>query len=268
MSEILDECGYQSHGIPNINGIYPRTHLLVYRLSYVHLSMKSGILRLTISLLFFGVFFSGYAQPSVLEGKKVGFFISSRNLTLDPTFNIKVTQFLKLGEDRSWAGVLKNEYIIRLGELFSQQLQDLSLADTVVFLNGSPQQGRAFISVYDTLNYLMRRPDPALNGLDYILVIDEFELRSRIHNSTYIRSNRVLNERIPVEVFRIQFTLLKVGERGFQQQAKVCYDKIRTKVDSFAFDLYYKESAHGKVLSRALTSWWIGWITGEDVSCK
>ena len=78
-------------------------------------------------------------------GKSESAFISvvgTLNLTIY-TF-LPAAQFLKIKEDRSYAGELKSELLIRIGESLCTQLQSLSGADTVYFVNADLSKGSTF----------------------------------------------------------------------------------------------------------------------------
>ncbi len=202
------------------------------------------------------------------SGEKVGVFISSRSLSYDLDFNIQVAQFLKIEEDRSNVGKMKNEFIIRLGELFSAQLQEKSNADTVYFLNADLKRGRALLEAYDTLSGNLLRPDPVLTELDHILIIDPLHIRSRIHRSVYIRSNRMITDYIPVKNTRLTVLYLNPQQPRQPQSVQVCYDEIEGPKRTTSFSFLEDKSRLGTYLSQVFSQWWLQFWLDQPGNCR
>jgi len=201
------------------------------------------------------------------KGMTVGVYISGKNFNLDPTFDRKYVQFLKQGqEDRSFAGKLKNEVIIELGKLLEEQLPLATEADSVVFMNAYPSLGKAFQSAYNARS----KPDEeleALKELDYIIFLETYELSKRIHKSVFIRSNRMITERIPVE--KVNFTVLvfKPSNLALVGAFELCFDRLKDKPVERYFDFYAENSPCGKFLSDCFSAWWLQLAQASDFSC-
>ena len=212
-------------------------------------------LLLSICWLSYGTMLA--TPPDSLAGKRLAVYMSSKTFTLAEAFDMEVTQFLTVDEDRSWVGRMKEEFMIRIGWLFTEQLQALSGADTVIFLNADLPRGRAFLDTYDPETGRLRRSAPeALQDIDHILVLSPFTLGSRIHRSVYIRSNRMISERIPVEVVDLTFTWLVPRAPSQVRSSRVCYDRLETPRPAEPFDLHAGRSHLGKVLSQVFSQWW------------
>ncbi|RMG57320.1 MAG: hypothetical protein D6722_25150 [Bacteroidetes bacterium] len=207
--------------------------------------------------------------PDSLAGKRLAVYLSSKHFSMTETFNMEVAQFLTVDEDRSWMGRMKEEFMIRMGWLFTEQLQALSGADTVIFLNADLPRGRAFIDTYDASTGRLRRSAPeALQDLDHILVLSPFSLGSRIHRSVYIRSNRMISERIPVEVIDMTLTWLSPMAPSQARETRVCYDRLKTPRPPSPFDLHAEHSGMGKVLSQAFSQWWDQEQGQQESTCE
>lgn len=215
-------------------------------------------------LIFVGV--QSQAQDD-WKGKTAGVYISSRSFGYDADFFIEVAQFLKQEEDRSNIGKMKNEFIIRVGDLLTAQLQEMTGADTIYFLNADMTRGRAMLAAYDTARGYLINPDPVLQELDYVLVIDPFYIHSRNHRSVYIRSNRMITENIPVKKARFSVTLIETVRPRIPKLTKVCYDDLSSDKPELVFDFLQEESKMGKYLSQVFSQWWGQWQQGVPAGC-
>jgi len=202
------------------------------------------------------------------QGKKLGIFISSRGLSYHPDFHLEVAQFLKLEEDRSNEGRMKSEFIIRLGELLVPQFQEVTGADTVIFLNADLTRGRDFVSAYDTMTSTLQAPSAELKELEDIWVIEPFKLDSRVHNSVFIRSNRMITERIPIKRTRMIISRVDPGREVDTRIQRVCYDDLQKEKPALQFDILMKESKMGKYLSFLFSQWWLQEIGTLEGTCK
>lgn len=208
---------------------------------------------------------SANGQAGLLDGKKIGLYLSSTHFQFDESYNIPVSQFLRVEEDRSQLGQLRSEFMIRLGEMFSRQLDSLSGADTVVFLNSDPGRIRAFRDAYDSeQDSLLRSPKI---GLDFVLVISEFDLQTRIHKSVYIQSNRMITDRIPIMVSRLRITLTDLQNPELRLPVRSCFDDQTSSKPKISFDFYAAGSPLGKFLSHSFSRWWDLMVAGEREGC-
>jgi hypothetical protein len=210
-------------------------------------------------------FLWGQALPQ--SGQRVGLYISSRSFGYAPDFFIEVAQFLKLEEDRSNIGKMKNELIIRLGDELARQLQALSDADTVYFLNANLELGRAMLAAYDTAKGYLLDPDPVLQELDQVLVIDPFFIASRNHRSVFIRSNRMISQNIPVKKARFTVILIEPQRPRIPYPTEVCYDDLKSAKPTLTFDFMSQESQMGLYLSQVFSQWWGQWSGELSGSC-
>jgi hypothetical protein len=226
-----------------------------------HLSLLCWLLS---SLLFY---VPAEAQSHFAD-QKIGLYLSSSSFQVADELDLEVSQFLTQGtEDRSWVGQPKRELMIRLGDLLCTQLQALSGANTVYFLNGDLERGRAFRDAYLGERDLMR-PAPALADLDQVLVLSQFALDTRRHRSVYIRSNRMITEYIPVKRIELQVSAFDPAQGGSPTLTRVCYDDLNSTKPAWHFDFYREASELGKYLSRVFSQWWLQAAEGAESGCE
>lgn len=201
------------------------------------------------------------------KGMQIGVFVRSSAFTVDEQFNLKIGQFLQQGEDRSFVGDLNRELIIQMGELLCQEIQRVSQADTVYFLNGQPEMARGLQQGLNTRNMELSAAPQSIQGLDQIWVISPFHIGSRIHKSVYIRSNRMYTERIPVEVLQFEMHGYKPAELSYHRVEKVCFDRMQHRVGTRYMDLFERQSQFGQFLSDGFSQWWAQWEFREVSNC-
>lgn len=211
---------------------------------------------------------SAQGQPAPLRGQKVGVFISAKATRYATPFFIEVAQFLKQEEDRSNVGKMKSEFIIRMGWLFTEQLQELSGADTVYFLNGDLKKGRAFLAAYDSATQTLIRPGEALQALDLVLVLEPFHIDARKHRSVYVASNKLVTRYIPVKQADFSLVALRMEQPRNPKPTRVCYDDLNDKRSELYFDFLKGESKMGMFLSEVFSQWWAQWQMGEAGTCE
>lgn len=214
-----------------------------------------------IFLLLTGIYLLGngplYAQNTSFEGKRVGIYFSSKEFHYPEDYNLPIAQFLSVNEDRSYSGKMKSELLIRLGELLTNQLPAISGADSVYFINADVQVGRAFINSYDPLNNRIYDPARIFEGTDFILVMNALELSNRIESDFFIRSNRMLTERVRVKLAQIQLSIFDLADlQSLPRQLESCLDERRSPAKASHFDFYSKRSALGHFLGRLFTQVW------------
>ncbi|MEM6767432.1 MAG: hypothetical protein AAF824_15970 [Bacteroidota bacterium] len=189
------------------------------------------------------------------QGKKISVFISSKTSAYTEPFVFPVTQFLKIEEDRSWTGDLKAEFLIRLGELFCAELQEITQADTVIFLNADINRGQQFLANYD----LERRKlvsEKGMSDSDHLLIIQDFTLKNRLERSVFIRSNRMYSEKVPVKQAELRILAFSQGNTQPLKTFSVCRDERNSGKVSSHFDFYNAQSKLGDFLSQVFSNWW------------
>jgi hypothetical protein len=208
------------------------------------------------------------AQAPALAGKSIGLYISSKEFQFSDLLSMQVTQFLTIGEDRSYAGRIKPEFMIRLGWLLTEQLPGITGADTVHFLNADPPRGYAFREAYDPLlNRFSGPAQEALQDLDVVLVLSAFDFQTRSHRSTYVMSNRMVTERIQVKHGKMEITPILIKEGRTLDPVQVCLDDQKHKAPTLHFDFYRKQSPTGNFLSKLFSQWWEQWKNSHAGFC-
>jgi len=221
------------------------------------------------SFMIWGVLFGGmcWSQANLMEGKRIGLYISSSGFELADGYFIPTAQFLSVEDDRSSIGELKAELMIRLGELLSEQLSMLSNADTVYFLNADVYKGRYFQQFYSTATNRLT-DSLRLENTDLLVVINSLVLNIRKHRSVYIRSNQMVTERIPIKVADMSISLLDPYVPDLAIEAKTCYDEQKDKKVSYEFDFYRENSKLGTFFSQLFSQWWYQLTEGELDNCE
>ena len=208
------------------------------------------------------------AQADLLRGKTVGVYFSSKAFSYPDEFYLAISQFLTLDDDRSWIGQMKAEFMIRLGWMYIEQLQEVAETDTVYFLNAELGMGRAFQRIYDAENATIGKPGEDLAELDLVLVINPFSIQSRIHKSVFIRSNRMITERIPVKTCQFNITLFDLHNPSLVLPTEICLDDQSGPKPEWHFDFYMQKSSMGKFLSKCFSQWWAQMLNGERSNCE
>ena len=221
-----------------------------------------------VSIFLLG-FSSVSAQANLLAGKKVGVYFSSRAVTYGQSFYLPIAQFVTQEDNAAWNGKLKSEFLINLGWMFCQQLQPLADADSVYFMNADLPLGRAMQEAYDPVLSSISRDQAYLKELDFVLVLDEFELATRNHRSVYIRSNRMITEDIPIKTVASRMSLFDLKSPDFVIRTNVCLDDQTSPApQAWHFDMLRSSSALGKFLSKVFSTWWDLMLSGERSSCE
>ncbi|MEM7375139.1 MAG: hypothetical protein AAF587_41480 [Bacteroidota bacterium] len=209
-----------------------------------------------------------FSQANRMAGKTIGLYISSQGFSFDETFTMKISQFLTVGEDRSYLGKIKPELIIRLGWMFSEQLQQKSKADTVIFLNADLPRGRVMKESFDSERGFLTRTHEELSDLHEILVINPFEMRARIHKSVYIRSNRMITDRVPIPVLKASFLFLDPIRPRLAEHIDVCLDDQKSEAPTEYFYFHKKESPMGSFFSKSFSQWWEQIVLETQSNCE
>ncbi len=207
------------------------------------------------------------AQAGLLSGKKIGLYISGKSFSFTEEYYLTISQFLKIDEDRSQVGLTKSEFMIRIGEMLTHQLDSLSGADTVIFLNADLQRGSTFMNLYDPEQNDLRPGATSSLGLDMVLVVSQFILYQRIHKSVFINSNRMVTDRIPVDMVKMQLTLTDLSGTKLRLPVETCYDGILSGKPAPYFDFLKDMSGLGKFLSESFSCWWDQMLVGNASNC-
>jgi hypothetical protein len=236
------------------------------------LSLKDNLIDMrVVLLLFLGFFlthpFSLSAQTEWLAGQQIGVYISSKGFSFSEEHQIPISQFLKVENEEAWQGRLRSELLIQIGWLFCEQLQALGKADSVHFLNADLKWGKAMQESYQVNNLKLNGKNPDLAGFDHIVVINPFGLHTRIHKSVFIRSNRMISERVPVSVGQMTIGILDPNRLGEEQYYDVCFDQQTSEKPAESFDFHRSESAFGKFLSHCFSQWWAQVLSNTSSSC-
>lgn len=207
------------------------------------------------------------AQDLDQDARNMGLFISSKNFSFSEDFYKEISQFLTLGEDRSWAGKMKPEFIIRTGWLLQEQLQKIENVDSLYFLNAEPKLGRALLDSYNFESRRFNASDPSLKSLEKIFIINSFSIIKRKHRSVFIRSNKMYTEYIPIMVLSFNISVIDPKNPSEARQTEVCFDAQKSSTDAKYFDLYAKQSQVGKLLSNSFSQWWSQLLNGIPSNC-
>jgi len=206
------------------------------------------------------------AQANLMQGKNIGIYISSSNFTITDGYYMPVAQFLSIEEDRSSIGEMKAELMIRVGELLSEQLIKVAMADSVYFLNADIYKGRYFQKFYSTKTNRLT-DSLTLENTDLVLVINKMDLSIRQHRSVYIRSNQMYTQKIPVKVAEMSITLLDPVVPDLALEAHTCFDEQKDKKVEMSFDFYQSDSKLGLFFSYLFSRWWYQLQEGELDNC-
>ncbi len=233
-------------------------------------------LRFRFWILVFGVIlivFAGspnlVAQDSLaMRGKRIGIYFGSKEFQYSESYFLPIAQFLSVSEDRSYTGKMKNELLIRLGEQLAEQLPVISGADSVYFINGDMTRGRAFINSYDIKANRIYDPARVFEGTDYIMVLNSLDLSTRVENDIFIRSNRMLTERVHVKRGNMKLALFDLKDlKSPPRMIETCLDERKSPEKGISFDFYRKRSALGRFFGRMFTANWNQLLIGSDSNC-
>ncbi len=209
------------------------------------------------------------AQADLFTNANIGVYISSRAVSYDEKFYLPIAQFVTQDDDAAWNGRLKSEFLIRMGWMFTEQLQPLVVADTVYFMNADLPMGRTMQEAYNPDLHTLNRNADALRNLDFVLVLDEFDMATRNHRSVYIRSNRMITEDIPIKTASFRVSMFDMSNQQKSIDTQVCLDDMNTPNPTYwHFDFFRSTSGMGKFLSKVFSTWWDLMLAGERSSCQ
>lgn len=211
---------------------------------------------------------SALAQANLLADKNIGVYFSSRAVSYEQEFYLPIAQFVTQEDDAAWNGRLKSEFLISLGWMLTGQLQETAGADSVYFMNADMTLGRAMSEGYQAEEGILDRNTEALKQLDFILVLDEFDMDTRIHRSVFIRSNKMVSENIPIKTASFRMRIFDMDNEELVLSTRVCLDDQKTPRPSYwHFDFYRTTSPMGKFLSKVFSTWWELMLAGESSNC-
>lgn len=230
----------------------------------IHFRIK-GFFILCLGLLHF---FTGNAQGELFRDSQVGIFFSSKQFEFSEEYYFPMTQFLKVEEDRSWTGNMKMELLIRMGELLTTQIGPIAQADSVYFVNADVRRGGEFLEAYQADKNRINPNALSHLGLDYIIVMDAFELFTRPVRSTFIRSNRMYTEKVQVKRAFLHFSIYDLTKQNPIWTQEVCYDERESPKIKAELDFYNEQSPLGRFLGKVFTQWWHQLADGVQSSCN
>lgn len=210
---------------------------------------------------------SMWGQANLLEGKRIGLYVSSSQFSLPGDYYMATAQFLKIGEDRSGVGDLKAELMIRLGNMLADQLKEVALCDSVSFLNADMYKGRLLQQMYDRETNQLKDTLSQLEGIDLILVLNELDLQIRNHRSVFFQSNNMITKKVKVKHAEMSATLLDPLAPELTLQFRSCFDEQQSPKTNYFFDFYQKESPLGDFFSQLFSRWWYQMQEGTADSC-
>lgn len=213
-------------------------------------------LLLVVTLLFSSFLLK--AQHLDLQHKRVGLYLGSKSVGIGSDYYILINQFLTLEEDRSWEENQKVEFLIRLGQRWSLELQQLSGADTVVFLNGDMELGKL---------YQMNGAGEVLRSgrLDAVITLDSLSLATRIKRVNFIRSNKLLTSKLKIHNAQMHSSIYLPAREA--RHTQTCFDEDLHIFPPLLIDLYSEDSSLGKFCSGLFSQWWLEVYSGEDSKC-
>lgn len=235
--------------------------------SYLH-SMKGNFGHLLLAGILLLISSNSFAQANLLADKNVGVYFSSRAVSYEQEFYLPIAQFVTQDDDAAWNGRLKSEFLIRLGWMLTEQLQTTAEADSVYFMNADMPMGRAMQEGYQPESGDLDRSRKELETLDFVLVLDEFDMDTRIHRSVFIRSNKMVSENIPIKTASFRMRMFDMSNEELVLSKRVCMDDQNTPRPSYwHFDFFRTTSGMGKFLSKVFSTWWELMLSGESSNC-
>lgn len=212
---------------------------------------------------------SSFAQANLLTGKNIGVYFSSRAVSYEQEFYLPIAQFVTQDDEAAWNGRLKSEFLIRMGWMLTEQLQETANADSVYFMNADMPMGRAMQEGYQAEDGILDRSKEELELLDFVLVLDEFDMDTRIHRSVFIRSNKMVSENIPIKTASFRMRMFDMNNEELVLSTRVCIDDQNTAGPAnWHFDFFRTTSGMGKFLSKVFSTWWELMLTGENSNCS
>lgn len=216
-------------------------------------------------LLFNAASIISQPQTNPFQGKKIGLYISSVDVNYTEYYYFPISQFLSVGENRLGAEKMKTEFLIRLGEMFTNQIEEISLADTVYFVNANIERGKSIRNAYDKDKKMLVKP--SFFDMDFIMVIDQLNLSTYKARSVFIQSNRMYSEQIDYKIADLQITLFQEPTTVAKQTFQTCVDDKEPFNEEYYFDFHNKNSSMGKFLGKLFSLWWVQLKSNNSSSC-
>lgn len=198
------------------------------------------------------------AQELDLHYKKVGIYLSSKSVSFDSDYYIWINQFLSLGDDRSWEDNQKAEFLIRLGQRWSAELQRITDADTVIFLNGDVELGKQYLR--EGAAEMLRS-----GAVDVVITLDSLSLATRVKRVNYIRSNKIYSSKRIIRKARMHSSVYVAG--ASPRRLATCFDEASHDFPPALIDVYTEASILGKFCSGLFSRWWLEVYAGKNGLC-
>lgn len=196
------------------------------------------------------------AQQPNWTGKRIGLYVSSAGFTFSEDYYQDIAQFLFIGENRAQEANVKAELMIRFGETLARELQRVSAADTVYFINGDMARGKSFVQSYDARTGLLKPLGAEFKDTDAVLIVQGVDMKMRMVNSTYIRSNEMKNERKAVRVGRMETLYALVADVNAVRRTSAKYDAYSSQKVANPFIFSAQPSELGTFLGQLCATWW------------
>ncbi len=201
------------------------------------------------------------------DGKKLGLYISSTDIDYSDHYYLPISQFLTIGENRSAEDKMKTEFLIRLGEMLSEQIAKVTNADTVYFINANVSMGKAIRNAYNKDTHTLISVD-AFFDMDYMIMIDELKLTSFKKRSVFIRSNQMYSEPIDVKRAEMHTAFFQQSALTSMNNYQTCMDESIPYNEELYFNFFSNKSAMGNFLSKLFSSWWDQLLSNQQSNCN
>lgn len=206
-------------------------------------------------------------QVSPANGQVVGFYISGSQFDYNEFYHMHFARYLVIDEDRSFGASEKAEFLIRLGEQLSAEMKRVSGADSVVFLNAHPDLGRSFMAAYDGETGSLSKLHKDFGEIDQYWVLSSLALDTRISKSVFIRSNRMITERVRHMYAHLQMRRYSSEEVQPMQELRVCLDE--REMPKVSQEILLKgEGRLGRYMSRLCSLAWLSIAQGDEGNCQ
>lgn len=186
-------------------------------------------------------------------------YVSSKAVSFDEDYYPWINQFLSFEDDRSWESNQKAEFLIRMGQRWSAEVQRASGADTVIFINGDMDL---------VTGYIRKGPQVLVNSgdLDALVSLDSLDLLTRREQVSFIRSNKLLTTKRTIRHASLSTSTYLPGEKAAAWST--CYDEDQHKFPPQLIDMYADVSVLGKYCTGLFSSWWLEAYAGAKPRCS
>lgn len=233
--------------------------------------MRKSFLAIFLTFpLIFGVLYGQTPEPEAypLRGKRVAIYLSKRQFEFNDHYLIFLSQFVKSDQGRaSTLENLKEQTMISLGEMLEAQLKEATRADSVFFLNRFPGVARKFIKKYDSDRHFLPPLGDALDGIDYIFVINPMVLGTYKTSAVYSRSNRIMTQSVINKTGSVRIDVYDPRSGELRYVHKACFDEKESRAPEMYFDFRNDESRTGHFLARLFSTAVYYLNLGEKGNC-